>query len=599
VSISYSKIMLELSEYARELSLGYIDSWGSEETKREAVFAQRIISTFSKYRNYLALMSKMHRRDLEDCLQTHKNKYINLFEINDIEKSDIATYISQIKEIISSIKIHAQEEELERTELDIVSQLVYKITHNAQVLFAQQSHNQLAQDAILALAIVSQIRLLDLDNQSKLLDRLLLVKEIWNVENSVEGAKDSVKYNFYHNLTTILDTNSLDNVEIAFEQITSFFVKKSSILEQFTDFQLIHLYDRLKNSQQANQLNTELLDMIHTESQYRYSYNRLGDSGYDLLSRFQNFDALMHQVEGFEFAIIESYLLHNTNFLSQFLQLIFKQADNIRGFGLTKNVNLLAIIKKMDTKIHHLSGQEQQTMKSLLSSFRGKLGNTLESHIQKRFAELDKYTTNSVTTRYVILLENMSNLFEDNALGRKFLREGFVGKLVSAFYFPNLSNSVDKIRKMAQEKKEVRVQLLELNLADIFINPGVLNKITSLDFKKVALNQEVKSATDFVHALVKNIISACSVFQLEILYKPLLSIEDLTPLQGYLRAEVAKEVHQRTSVVKMMYSILSGGKKEYDRLGRIKKKAQEEKLSKTIIRDSNSKASSPERNESF
>ncbi len=572
--LSYSEIMLELSGYARELSLGYIDSWGHEEKIREAVFAKRIISTFYKYRSHLALMSKMHRRDLEDALQTHKNKYLRLFEINDFSKSEITQYLSEIKEIIYSIKTHSQEENLERIQVDVVSQLVYKITHNAQVLFAEQSHNQLAKDTILALAIVYQIKLLDSDSQNKLLDRLLLIKEIWNLENPEEDKKASVKYKFYHNLASFIDTNSVDNIEVALDQITSFFIIKSRVLEQLTDLQLIHLYDRLKNAEQVNKLSLQLLDMIHTESQYRYSYNRLGDSGYELLSRFQNLDALTHQIEGFEFATVESYLLHNNNFLSQYLQLLLKQADNIRAFGLAKNDNLLAIIKKIDTKIRHLSGQDQQTIKSVLGSFRGKLGNALEGHIQKRFVELDKYTINSLTTKYRLLLENMLHLFEDDALGRKFLREGFVAKLTSSFYFPNLSNSVDKIRKMAEERKGVKVQLLELNLSDIFIHPGVLNKITSLDFKKVALNPEIKSASDFVHTLVKHIISVCSAFQLEILYKPLLSQEDLTPLQIYLRAEVVKEVHQRTSVAKMIYSIVSGGKKEYDRLSLIKKKEQ-------------------------
>ncbi|MBY0533376.1 MAG: hypothetical protein K2P31_00230 [Rickettsiaceae bacterium] len=579
----YNEIMLELSDYARELSLGYIDSWGHEEKTREAAFAKRIISTFYKYRSHLALMSKMHRRDLEDCIQTHKNKYLSLFEANNFSKSEIAQYLSEIKEIIFSIKTHAQGENLERKEVDIVSQLVYKITHNAQVLFAEQSHNQLAKDTILASAIVYQIKSLDSDNQNKLLDRLLLIKEIWNIENAEEGEKETIKYKFYQNLASFIDTNFIDNIEAAFDQIISFFVIKSSVLEQLTDLQLIHLYDRLKNSEQINKLSPQLLDTIHTESQYRYSYNRLGDSGYELLSRFQNLDALTHQIEGFEFATVELHLLHNTNFLSQYLQLLLKQADNIRAFGLAKNDNLLAIIKKIDTKIRHLSVQEQQTIKSALTSFRGKLGNALEGHIQKRFVELDKYTINSLTTKYRLLLENMLHLFEDDALGRKFLREGFVTKLASSFYFPNLSNSVDKIRKMAEDKKEVRAQLLELNLSDIFLHPGVLNKITSLDFKKVALNPEIKSPSDFVHALVKHIISVCSAFQLEILYKPLLGLEDLTPLQIYLREEVAKEVRQRTSVAKMMYSIVSGRKKEYDRLGRIKRKEQEGGLSKTSI----------------
>lgn len=582
--LSYNEVMLELSGYARELSLGYIDSWGCEEKIKEAVFAKRIISTFYKYRSHLAVMSKMHKRDLEDCLQTHKNKYLSLFEINNFPKSEITQYLSEIKEIIYSIKTHSQEDNLEGTDLDIVSQLVYRITHNAQVIFAEQSHNQLAKDTILASAIVYQMKLLNVDSQNRLLDRLLLVKEIWNIESAEEAKNDGVKYRFYHDLASIVDINSVDSIEIVFNQVISFFVLRSSVLEQLSDLQLIHLYDRLKNSEQINKLSPYLLDMIHTESQYRYSYNRLGDSGYDLLSRFQNLDALTHQIESFEFAVIELYLLHNSSFLSQYLQLLLKQADNIRGFGLAKNDNLLSIIKKIDTKLRHLAGHEQQIVKSMLTSFRGKLGNSLEGHVQKRFVELDKYTINSLTIKCMALLENMLHLFEDDALGRKFLREGFVAKLTSAFYFPNLSNSVDKIRKMAEDRKEVRSQLLELNLSDIFIHPGVLNKIASLDFKKVALNPEIKSASDFVHALVKHIISVCSAFQLEILYKPLLSREDLTPLQIYLREEVAKEVHQRTSLTKMMYSIISGRKSEYERLGLIKKKEKEDNLSKTSSR---------------
>ena len=58
---------------------------------------------------------------------------------------------------------------------------------------------------------------------------------------------------------------------------------------------------------------------------------------------------------------------------------------------------------------------------------------------------------------------------------------------------------------------------------------------------------------------------------LDCFYKPLLHESNLSEIQSYLKAEIAKQIHQRTSVAKMAYSIARGRKKEYDHLRFLKK----------------------------
>ena len=99
----------------------------------------------------------------------------------------------------------------------------------------------------------------------------------------------------------------------------------------------------------------------------------------------------------------------------------------------------------------------------------------------------------------------------------------------------------------------------------------MLNKITSLDFKKLAIGYDIKFASDYVKIIVQKIVSMCNAFQLDALYKQLLSEQNLSGLQIHLKNQIVKQIHQRTSVAKMVYSIVRGRKKEYDSLRRLKK----------------------------
>lgn len=569
---NYDDIILELKNFARSLNMSYVNSFSQEnKNEREADFANNIVQTLHQKKHLLVYLSKMHRKDLEDCLRTHGNKYIKEFEKAKKSQDEIKDFQDKITGILDYVVKSKTSSSLSNQEVDLVGERLYKIIKNAQLLFAEQAHNSQAKHSMQALAIALECYTLEYDEQNTLYEKLLQIRELWEIDTDNDASSENAKYKFHYDPISRIKLQEIDNKDSTFERIVVLLTGKLSTLEKLSDEQIIHLYDRLKNLEWTSPSIPLLLNRIHDESQFRYSYNRLTDSGYDLLNRFQSFDALMHQLDNLEFSLVESFLINNTNFIQDTLHSLSKHVDNIRGLALSKDKNLIAILKKIEAKIHHLSGSEQDSIKSALLSLKGKLGNSLEPHVQKRYVDLDKFAKITIQNRYNDLFEKLDLIVEEKAGYIEYIQELFIKKLTRDFYLPNLSNSIDKLRKMAEYKVEVSRLLSQLNLVDIFLQKGILNKIPSLDFKHVSLDSDIKSSADYVNKLLTEIVTKCSAFQLEILYKPLLIGEKLTDIQMHLKEEISNQIQKRTSVGKMIFSIMRGKKKEYDQLKNIKK----------------------------
>src|SRR5262249_32764108 len=141
------------------------------------------------------------------------------------------------------------------------------------------------------------------------------------------------------------------DAEDATQQIEDFFVNTHDILQHLSDEKLITLYDRLKNFEPQTPPLLSMLHKIHHEAQFRYSYNRLSDSGYELLKRFQSYDAISHQIENSEFSIVETFLLRRANFEHEALMLIAKHAENLKAVGAAKLSNLSSIINHISASL--------------------------------------------------------------------------------------------------------------------------------------------------------------------------------------------------------------------------------------------------------
>lgn len=564
---NYDQIMQKIASSLNKLGMSYIDSLSIELDKRETVFACNIVSILDRNKDLLHLISKMHRKDLADSLLTHGEKYLKFMESHDIEQDEIINFKNSITSL--SHNVDTTSLKLEDAERDAISELVYKMVKKSQIIFAEQSHNKESLYSLLALAVASNLPNLSLKDQSSLFDQLLLIKELWSPNHAVNLTPEHYNFKFFLNPYQALGLEQTDDLEQTFASIISYFTQKNNTLEGLTDENLTILYDRLKNYDWNSDSLPILLNNVHIEARFRYSYNRLSDSGYELLKRFQSFDAISQQIENLEFCVMESYLLRRQSFVDEMLNVIARHLDNIRALNITKNEHLASMLNKISSSLLKTVSNNSEAGKAMLASIKSKLDKSLEPHVKRRYSELDQYALRFLQHKYFDLFENITNLIEEKIEYKLHLNEVFVSKLASDYYLPNWSNSIERLRIVAKDRKKIKSELLKLNFIEIY-EPKYFNKTTSLNFRRGISETDLKSFTNYIEATIREIVLSCTAFQLEALYKPLLTGK-LSRTQVLLKNEIMSQIHQRTSIKKMLYSILVGRKKEYDKLTHIGK----------------------------
>lgn len=565
---NYSKIMQKLASALNGLGMSYVESLTTEPSSQEIVLACKIVDILDRNKDLLNLISKMHRMDLSDSLITHRDKYIKLMESHNIDQDKITAFKNSINSLTSNFdNIDVTNLNLEDAERDALSELAYKMVKKSQIVFAEQSHNKESIHSFIALAAASNLSNLSLKDQSSLFDQLLLIKELWFPSKLTKLTSEHPKFKFFLNPYQALELEATDDLDQTFATIISYFTKKNNILEYLSDKNLITLYDRLKNYDWNSDSLPTLLREIHIEAQFRYSYNRLTDSGYELLKRFQSFDAIAHQIENLEFGLMESYLLRKQSFLDEMLNVVSKHLDNIRALNITKNEDLGSMLNIINSALLKKVSSGKETGTAILSSIKSRLNKSLEPHIIKRYSELDHYAIRFLQQRYIDLFKNISSLIEEKNEYKLYLNDVFISKLAGEYYLPNCSNSIEKLRTVAKDRKKIKAKLLKLNFVEMY-QPQYLNKVTSFNFRRGISETDLKSFNDYTAAIIREIVLSCTAFQLESLYKPLLTGK-LFDAQILLKNEIISQIHQRTSIKQMLYSILVGRKKEYDKLTNI------------------------------
>ena len=229
---NYDDIILELKDFARSLNMSYINSFSIEnKSGREATFANNIVQTLHHKKHLLAHLSKMHRKDLEDCLRTHGNKYVRGFENAKKSQNEIKDFHDKIIDILDFVAKSKIDSSLTNQELNLIGERLYKILKNAQLLFAEQSHNTQAKDAMQALAIALDCYTLEYDEQNVLYEKLLQIKELWEINNAEAASAQSIKYKFHYDPMSRIKLQEIDDKDSAFEKIAVLLTGKLSTLE--------------------------------------------------------------------------------------------------------------------------------------------------------------------------------------------------------------------------------------------------------------------------------------------------------------------------------------------------------------------------------
>ena len=569
----FSALSYSISKLVHETSIRCYNLAIDSSIKKELFCAKAILTALNDSNEILSLFSTFHRQDLSDSVITHGKRYLKEYAKFPELKDDYLVFQNSLDGVIEKISIADKNNiALDNSEIDLLSERFYLIVKKIQVFFANQSQNKDSLEFIHALSIVYKIEDIPLQEQIILADLLVLIKELWSMEYKDATSKAvNIVNRFYLNPAQLLqiDGDGLDTGKIFNVIISKLTSAENSVLVCLQDTHILSLYDRLKNHEGYMLNMFGLLEKIHTEAQFRYSYNRLSDTGYQLLSRFQSFDAINHQIENLEFSILEAYLFKKSNFTKEILVSIAKHSHNIKALSINKDENFLKTLSYIDKKLSNQSKGADGSL-AMLSSLKSSLNKLLPSHVKKRYSELDDFHNIALQKKYSNLFLNIISIFEGEENANKFLQNILTHRLASDYYLPHLSNSIDKLRIQALDRKKVVSLLSELNFLTIF-SPGNFNNITSFNFRKSGKVIELKTPVEYIKSLIDNICVNINAFQLETLYKSVAYNTKLTAMQLLLIDSIKIQIKQRMTVRKLLYSIVSGKKKEYDKLKLLKK----------------------------
>jgi hypothetical protein len=560
-------LLQDIGDFVASLNSEYIDSHKQPSHLQNSYFAVGIIKTLLHKTNLLNYLTHNVKQDLIDTINVHHSKYIAQLAVDEANKNIAEEHQSNIQILVKTLESSqlASNNDLIPYQIDVIKDILKNIVQNCRTLFAEQTHNKEAIDRLQVSNIVFNLFNIQYKDQIQLFDKLLLVKELWAIGNSKFLDLDSNFQTFFHiNITKILDEFHSLNKEEIFDKIVTIFVDQHSILDNLSNEQLIRLYDRLKNIE-SNTIIDNLLHKLHQEAQFRYSFNRAEDSGYELLKRFQNYDAMLQQIESASFLVAESFLLRNNIFIPEMITLISKHIDNIKVLGYTKNFYINDALTKL--KYQALTCSNNQARSELLLMFaaiESKLNTNLDAHILKRYSDFSNFITSSLRAKYVVLFQNIKNLIYKEVGYSEFLGQTITRKIAKDYYISTLANSVDKLKLMAKERLKIFEQLSEIDFVEIF-SPQHFNKISSLSFRSQIIKADIKSPGDFIETIIRIFVANLTASQLEAIYRPLIK-PNLTKTQTIIKQELSRQIKQRTSLAKIILSIFNGKVKDIKKL---------------------------------
>jgi hypothetical protein len=564
----FINILQDIGDLLVLLNSEYVQSHEQPSQFQSSYFAFGIIKTLLQKFGLLKYLSQNTKQDLIDTINIHNSKYIDQLIVDPPNKGMVEECQSNISALVNNLKSTnvAQNDSLTPSQLEVIKDLLKNIVQNCRALFAEQAHNDGAIDRLQISAIVFNLFNVQYKDQIQLFDKLLLVKELWETDKGkYSELNNNFKVFFHSNIAQILANFHSLNKEEIFDKIITMFVDDHSILESLNNEQLTKLYDRLKNIESNNLVIDNLLHKLHHEAQFRYSHNRAQDSGYELLKRFQNYDAMLQRIEDASFFIAESFLVRNNIFIPEMITLISKHIDNIKVLGYAKNSDITDTLNKLkyEASIYNRNHEHNEAL-LMFSAIESKLDTNLDSHVLKRYSDFSNFIISSLRAKYVALFQRIKNLIHKEIGYTEFLEQTIARKFAKDYYISSLSNSVDKLKLMIKERYEIYEQLSEIDFVEIF-SPEHLNKISSLNFRRQLAKIEIKSQSDYIHAITRILVANLTASQLEAVYRPLIK-SNLTKMQTIIKQELSRQIKQRTSITKIILSIFKGGAQEINKL---------------------------------
>ncbi|WP_342278747.1 hypothetical protein [Candidatus Tisiphia endosymbiont of Myopa tessellatipennis] len=526
----------------------------------------KILQQNSDLLDYLSLDSQ---KNLLSILEHYGPLSIETLKQQKYQMEEVTNFVTSLNQLVDCLKssstLHHEEN---NKALKPVMDLARNFVQHCCILIIEDVKNQDVINNLQATAIVLNLDNLSLEQQNLLLDQLLFIKELWQIDSTIDIKKESVPLLFHANiLLTLKEENTVD-YEYIFKKITNFLIDDHNVLMELTNAKLICLYNRLKDLCIKSQTINHILLRIHDESKFRKSFSKLNNSGYELSVLFENYNAIIHQIENAEFAIIERFLLRQNVFMHEILINITKHIDAIRMLNITEDSDLNYILAQIRKRLTQ-NIQSGHTISLMISSIESKFSAKLEVKIIKRYASLDSFTKNALKTRYQLLFKNITSLLKKELNYAEFVQQVITCRIAADYKINSNVTSVRTLRLIEQERLEVKKQLCEINFVETF-SDKYLNKTSSLSFKKHVRRTSITTPAGYVTVIIRILLTNFSVEQLQLLSQFLMN-GNLTTIRTIVQQELVVQVKKRTTISKVIYYVFTRKKNELTMLNNIKR----------------------------
>ncbi|MFU7501947.1 MAG: hypothetical protein ACE1S7_00360 [Candidatus Tisiphia sp.] len=526
----------------------------------------KILQQNSDLLDYLSLDSQ---KNLLSVLEHYGPLSIETLKQQKYQMEEVTNFVTSLNQLVDCLKssstLHHEEN---NKALKPVMDLARNFVQHCCILIIEDVKNQDVINNLQATAIVLNLDNLSLEQQNLLLDQLLFIKELWQIDSTIDIKKESVPLLFHANiLLTLKEENTVD-YEYIFKKITNFLIDDHNVLMELTNAKLICLYNRLKDLSIKSQTINHILLRIHDESKFRKSFSKLNNSGYELSVLFENYNAIIHQIENAEFAIIERFLLRQNVFMHEILINITKHIDAIRMLNITEDSDLNYILAQIRKRLTQ-NIQSGHTISLMISSIESKFSAKLEVKIIKRYASLDSFTKNALKTRYQLLFKNITSLLKKELNYAEFVQQVITCRIAADYKINSNVTSVRTLRLIEQERLEVKKQLCEINFVETF-SDKYLNKTSSLSFKKHVRRTSITTPAGYVTVIIRILLTNFSVEQLQLLSQFLIN-GNLMTIRTIVQQELVMQVKKRTTISKVIYCVFTRKKNELTMLNNIRR----------------------------
>ncbi|RYE06357.1 MAG: hypothetical protein EOP33_04010 [Rickettsiaceae bacterium] len=521
-------------------------------------FVSKIVTLLIQHIEIINHSSLLAKQSLIESLENNLKTYLVYDrtgitdDIKQLQTAIIILLDSCTDEKPLSVKLNSQE-------LDLIDNQVTDLLEKCQMALDQKSDDETIYQ-IQASAIAYNIFSLSLKCQRQLQDKLLLIRELWYIEN-YKNKEHKFLLTLNQEPASALAKLKSSDIDIVFAHIILMLTQEDNLLHDLSDAKLIKLYDRLRHHEPQSEVRI-ILAKIHAEAKFRYEHSRLSDTEYELLKRFQNLDSIVHQIESTEFSLTESYLLRKETFLHELVLAIAKHLDNIRAVKAQDHSNIGAVISVVEQQLKKQNISEH-IITATMSLINSNLKIKFDTQAFRRYAELDKFAAFCIITKYHTLFANIFALLNGQEDSRGFLQHSICRKFAQDFHSINPASSSLKLRTIISERNNIMQQLVKINFVDIF-NIKYINNISSLNFTKQLKSNNSISADNYIQHIIAYLLLNASSSQLGILYN--LIVDSKEPIHNIIKTELIKKISERTTLTKLIHSIVTGKKHEYDEL---------------------------------